>query len=71
LIHLVGVPVDKVEVIWPRLDQAYEEACSHLGGLLSKQIILARALRGMGQLWIAADDADTEVTANTTFSTSA
>ena len=64
MIHLVGVPVDKVGVIWPRLDAAYDEACSHLGGLLSKEIILARALHGNGTIWITADDTDTEVTAS-------
>lgn len=48
--------------VWPRLDALYEEACKYSKGSLTKEIVCARAVNGMGQLWIAADDT-TEVTA--------
>jgi hypothetical protein len=57
------VPPATVNVIWPRLDAVYEEACKHSSGLLTKEAVRIRSINGSGQLWITADDADTEVTA--------
>lgn len=62
MIRLVIVPPAKVKPIWPRLDAAYEEACKHALGTLTKEAIYARAIAGECSLWITADDT-TEVTA--------
>jgi hypothetical protein len=63
LIKLLAVPPASINAIWPRLDSVYEEACSHTPGMLTKESIKARALGGDCTIWIAADSADTEVTA--------
>ena len=56
MIKLVVVPPEAVIAVWPRLDDLYEEACRYSKGTLTKDIVKARAIGGMGQLWIAADD---------------
>jgi hypothetical protein len=63
LIQLVVVPPSTVEKIWPRLDEAYAEACKHSRGTMTKEVVKARAMAGGCTLWIAAEDRDTEVTA--------
>ena len=62
--HLISVPPEAVDTIWPQAEPHIARACEHSHGMHTAETVFAQVKHGGRQLWIIVNDAQPrEVTA--------